>query len=91
MCDRLRGPRREPTERRGIGSRDSDIVAADRGYDSAYNQQDCHDRDMGPSRFPSGARTRRPASPRNGHRGYDAVATGIGSGFFAHNASWHST
>ncbi|NMP25124.1 ISNCY family transposase [Sulfobacillus harzensis] len=96
--------------------RDPDIVATDRGYDSARNQQDCQDRDIGTIAIPkrgkkSGARIaaeRKPAFRRaqrwraggegtisrlkrkyglrrSRYRGYDAVATGIGLGIFAHN------
>jgi IS5 family transposase len=96
--------------------RDPDIVATDRGYDSARNQTDCHDRDIGTVAIPkrgkkSAARIAEERKPafrraqrwraggegtisrlkrkyglrRSRYRGYDAVATGIGLGIFAHN------
>ncbi len=96
--------------------RDPDIVATDRGYDSAHNQQDCQDRDIGTVAIPkrgkkSAARITEERTPafrraqrwraggegtisrlkrkyglrRSRYRGYDAVATGIGLGIFAHN------
>ena len=96
--------------------RDPDIVATDRGYDSARNQQDCQDRDIGTLAIPkrgkkSAARITEERTPafrraqrwraggegtisrlkrkyglrRSRYRGYDAVATGIGLGIFAHN------
>ena len=96
--------------------RDPAIVATDRGYDSAHNQQDCHERDIGTVAIPqrgkkSEARITDERTPafrraqrwraggegtisrlkrkyglrRSRYRGYEAVATGIGLGIFAHN------